>query len=101
MAAASRGANIHLIGAISSLGWIHRDIKRGSFTKPDAIEFLKYCLRVSTVRHGGPVVLVIDNAPCHSKVEESIMEEEDLRDCIILRLCIARCLIPSKMYGHM
>ena len=37
-------------------------------------------------RHGGPVALIIDNAPCHSRVEEEINAEEDLRDCVVVRL---------------
>ena len=38
------------------------------------------------LKHGGPVALVIDNAPCHSGVEEALMQYEHLLDCQILRL---------------
>ena len=65
---------------------MHYDIKRGSFIKPDAILWMKFCLRQAMQRHGGPVALIIDNAPCHSRVEEEISAEEDLRDCVVVRL---------------
>ena len=86
MAAGSRGANIHIIGGISSLGWMTYDVKRGSIKKPDAIEWMKFCLSAAMLKHGGPVALIIDNAPCHSRVEQSILEDERYKDCVLLRL---------------
>ena len=38
LAAASRGANIHIIAAISSFGLVYHKIKHGAFKKVDAIE---------------------------------------------------------------
>ena len=35
--------------------------------------------------YGGPVVMVVDNAPCHSNIEEVFSEEEFL-GCEVLRL---------------
>ena len=37
------------------------------------------------VRHNGPVVLVLDNAPCHSRIEQDVLNSEFV-DCKILRL---------------
>lgn len=85
VAAGSKGANIHLIGGISNLGWMAHTIKRGSFRKPDAVEWIKVCLRAAMSKHGGPVVMVMDNAPCHSNVEE-LLVEDDLKDCKILKM---------------
>ena len=85
IAAGSKGANVHTIGAISSLGLIHYELRRGSFKKENAAEWVKTCLRVAISKHGGPVVLVVDNAPCHSQVEE-VLQEREFRNCKILRL---------------
>ena len=85
VAAGSRGSNVHIIGAISNMGFIHHQLKRGSFKKVNAIEWIKDCLRLSMSKHGGPVVLVLDNAPCHSNVEEHVLVGE-LEACKILRL---------------
>ena len=46
---------------------------------------MKECLRLAMRKHGGPVVLVFDNAPCHSNVEEHVLVGE-LITCKILRL---------------
>ena len=85
VAAASKGSNIHVIGAIASLGLIHLEVKRGSFKKEDAKLWMKTCLEQAMQKYGQPVVLVMDNAPCHSKVEDDILTD-GLSDCEILRL---------------
>ena len=36
-------------------------------------------------KHGGPIVLIIDNAPCHANVEQELLQD-DLQSCQILRL---------------
>ena len=36
VAAGSKGANVHVIGAISNLGIVHYELKRGSFKKENA-----------------------------------------------------------------
>lgn len=76
VAAGSRGANIHLIGCIGISGLIHYELRRGSFKKPEANEFVKQCLRNAQNIYQEPVVMVIDNAPCHSSIEEVFAEEE-------------------------
>ena len=98
VAAGSRGANIHIIGGISSLGWMTYDVKRGSIKKPDAIEWMKFCLSAAMLKHGGPVDLIIDNAPCHSRVEQSILVDEQYKDCVLLRLS-PYSYSPMNMFG--
>ena len=85
VAAGSKGANIHVIGCISNLGLLHSQVKRGSFKKVDAIEWITACLGKAMIKHGGPVVLVLDNAPCHSGVESEVLQNE-FASCTILRL---------------
>ena len=85
VAAGSKGANIHVIGCISSMGMIYHQIRRGAFRKDSALEWVKQCLRRANEIHGGVVVLVLDNAPCHNAIEAAL-EEEDLQMHFILRL---------------
>ena len=85
VAGGSKGANVHVIGAISNLGIVHYELKRGSFKKENAQEWIKTCLRKAVKVHGGPVVLIVDNAPCHSGVEE-VLQIEEFNQCRILRL---------------
>ena len=84
-AAASKGANIHLKGCISSYGWIQRKIKRGSFKKKEAQEWVKGRLNTAQEIFNRPVVLVIDNAPAHSALED-ILEDVEIGENKILRL---------------
>jgi len=83
--AGSRGANIHVIGCISNMGLIHYEVKRGSFKKPDAKEFVRNCLTNASNVYQTPVVLIIDNAPCHAGVEE-VFQEENFSNNYLLRL---------------
>ena len=85
VAAGSKGANVHVIGAISNLKIVHYELKRDSFKKENAQEWIKICLRKSVKVHGGPVVLIVDNAPCHSGVEK-VLQIEEFNQCRILRL---------------
>ncbi|KAF7692991.1 hypothetical protein CDIK_2320 [Cucumispora dikerogammari] len=85
VSAGYKSANVHTIGAISNLGLIHYELRRGSFKKENAIEWVKTCFRVAVLKHGGPVVLVVDNAPCHSQVE-SVLQKAEFLECKILRL---------------
>ena len=82
-AAASKGANIHVIGCISTLGLIHHEVRRGSFHREDACEWLRACFRKAFKVYRRPVVIVIDNAPCHSRVEEILTDEEFSRNKIL------------------
>ena len=85
VAAGSKGANIHVIGCISSMGMIYHEIRRGSFRRDSALEWVKRCLRRANEIYGGVVVLVLDNAPCHSVIEDAL-KEDDLKMHFILRL---------------
>ena len=85
VAAGSKGANVHVIGAISNLGIVHYQLKRGSFKKENAQKWIKTCLRKAVKVHGGPVVLIVDNAPCHSGVEK-VFQIKEFNQCRILRL---------------
>lgn len=76
VAAGSRGANVHLIGCISSLGMIYNELRRGSFKQETAREFVRQCLRRAYQRYQCAVVLIVDNAPCHTNVESVFLEDE-------------------------
>ena len=93
-AAASKGANIHVIGCISTLGLIHHEVRRGAFHRADACELLRACFRKAFEAYRRPVVIVIDNAPCHSRVEEILTEEEFSRNKI-LRLAPVTIIISG------
>lgn len=85
ISAGSRGANIHVIGCIGNMGLVHHDIRRGAFRGPEAKEFVRSCLRAAENMYQSPVVLVIDNAPCHANLEE-VFEEEEFINHRLLRL---------------
>ena len=82
-AAGSKGANIHLIGCISTLGLIYPEERRGAFHLKDACKWLRGCIRKVFETYRRPVVIVIDNAPCHSRIEEILAEEELSRNSIL------------------
>lgn len=85
IAAGTRGANIHVIGCIGNLGLIHHEIRRGAFRMENANNFVRDCLRAAHNMYQSHVVLVVDNAPCHSSVEE-VFSEEEFRAHHLLRL---------------
>lgn len=74
--AGSKGSNIHVIGCIGNMGFTYSEIRRGSFKKPDAQEFVRNCLRKAKNTYASPVVMIIDNAPCHTSMEEVFLESE-------------------------
>jgi transposase len=81
----SRGANIHMIGAMTQTSMIKFMRKRGSFKSEDFLNWLKMVVTTATTQ-GIPlnnIVLVIDNAPCHSKAENITL---DYPEVVILRL---------------
>ena len=83
IAAGSRGSNTHVIGCIGSLGLIHHEIRTGSFNKESAREWLRVCFRKANTVYGRNVVIVIDNAPCHSQIEVVLDEPEFLGNKIL------------------
>lgn len=69
---AARGPNVHLIGAISTAGVVTMERRRGSFTAN-----LAYNWAITLLQHWQEMgnqlvdlVIVCDNAPCHSRLEE-------------------------------
>ena len=46
---------------------------------------MRECLRAAKRQYVGPVVMVVDKAPCHSNIEDVFSEEEFL-GCEVLRL---------------
>ena len=76
IAAGCRGANVHIIGCIGNVGLIHHEVRRGSFKTPQAKEFIRNCLRNAQTIYQSPVVMVIDNAPCHTSIEDVFLESE-------------------------
>ena len=64
-----------MIGCIGSQGFSHHTIKQGLFKKEDAAEWIKDGLRKALAVYEQPVVLVIDNAVCHSNVEHILTGE--------------------------
>lgn len=85
VAAGSKGSNIHTIGCMSSCGLIYYETKRGSFRGDQACEWMRLCLRACFMKFGGPIIMVIDNAPCHSKLEVLFIEPE-FKNNILLRM---------------
>ena len=75
---ASKGPNIHIIGAISQNGLEYWEKRRGSYTKAEASDFVK---RLITTMVGkgillNNIIIICDNAPCHSNIEDLLQEPE-------------------------
>ena len=69
------GSNVYKIGCIGSLGLTHHEIKRGSFRREEAMQWMHICLRNAYSFHKRPVVVVLDSARCHSRIEEILLED--------------------------
>ena len=84
MVASSPGPNLHIIGAMTPDRLISFTLKRGTFRMDSCNEWLRGVL--SNINEPmSNVVVVCDNAPCHSRLER-ISEEPPYQGCIILRL---------------
>lgn len=72
----SKGPNLHIIGAISSTKLEFWERKRGAFKKNDFQNWLRRCLShcIENGNLASNIVVVLDNAPVHSRVE--ILSEE-------------------------
>ena len=79
-AAGSKGTNIHVIGCISTLGLIQFEVKRGAFHRDDACEWLRVCFRKTYEIYRKPVVIILDNASCRSRIKEVLAEDEFRRN---------------------
>ena len=75
---ASKGPNIHIIGAISQNGLEYWEKRRGSYKKEEAGNFVRRL--IATLVGNGiqlhNIVIVCDNAPCHSNIEALLLEPE-------------------------
>ncbi|CAB3978035.1 Hypothetical predicted protein [Paramuricea clavata] len=78
----SKRPNIHVICALSAYQMIYMTRRRGAFKSDTAkawlLEMLENLPLGITV---DSVVVVCDNAPCHSKFEECAIEQPDLTIC--------------------
>ena len=75
---ASKGPNIHIIGAISQNGLEYWEKRRGNYRKEEALNFFKRLIRI-LIGNGillQNIVIVCDNAPCHSNIEVMLAENE-------------------------
>ena len=77
---------MHIIAAVSINGLIHLERKRGAFKNEDANSWLRRMLQSCQSRNLSNVVIVCDNAPCHSRFLE-VTQEEAFKDmCVLLKL---------------
>jgi len=70
----SKGANVHMIGALSQTGLVSFKRKRGNFRGVHFDEWLQKVVQklVSRCIPQEKIVLVVDNAPCHSRAEAAL-----------------------------
>ncbi|XP_047135639.1 uncharacterized protein LOC124812732 isoform X2 [Hydra vulgaris] len=81
----SKGANVHMIGALTQMGLMNFTCRRGNYKMAQCNDWLKQLLQ-GIVAQGIPstnIVVVIDNAPCHARANEAVME---FQGATILRL---------------
>lgn len=85
LASQLQGTNVHLIGAISSEGMEHIQVRRGSYRWESANELILELARFIEARglDIGRVVLICDNAPCHARLERAVEQVPGLE---LLRL---------------
>lgn len=55
----------------------------GSYKSNLICDFVKKALHVTKEKHGQSVILVIDNAPCHSKIKSVLDEKEFSNDQMV------------------
>jgi transposase len=81
----SKGPNIHMIGALTQAGMLKFMRRRGSFKKEDFLEWLRTVVTTASSQGiaNDSIVLVIDNAPCHSRAESIALEYPGV---VVLRL---------------
>ena len=65
----SKGRNLHIIGAISTDGLVKYTTKRGSFTAEVCQAWMTDLLAELLLDESQSFVVVCDNAPCHSGLE--------------------------------
>ena len=80
----SKGQNVHVIGAVSQRGLVYLERRRGAYRKEESREWTRRMLRAAQEPFGN-VLVVCDNAPCHSGLED-VFQEEEFRGAQLLRL---------------
>lgn len=65
----SRGANLHIIGAIDITGLIYWERRRGAYKADDAVDWLRRMLNVCFEQNLLDIVIICDDAPCHVRLE--------------------------------
>lgn len=83
----SKGPNLHIVCGISSTGVVLWERQRGSLKIPNFNAWLRRCLQAAIAADVNPqdIVVVIDNAPAHSRAEE-VFQEEAFLGAQVLRL---------------
>lgn len=83
-----KGPNVHCIGIYSQIGGLkYWERCRGSMTKERFRQwFTRMLARLKLVVAPDKLVIVIDNAPCHSGIEDFLAETEPLSGIKIVRL---------------
>ena len=83
--AAAQGPNVHIIGAMTQTGLVHWQRKRGSYRKDDCVDWLREVL-MHCPEDPRDLVVVCDNAPVHTALEEAFEEEGVFAGAELLRL---------------
>ena len=82
----SRGANLHMIGAMTNARLLKYSLMRGSFTKDKCSAWVRSLLNdVRGTISLNRVVLICDNAPCHAGLDD-LFRECPYREATLLRL---------------
>ena len=76
---ASKGANLHCIGAMTSSRLVKFDSRRGSFTSESCKAWMRELINTCTEVGIEKPTIIIDNAPAHSKVETILGPNEDVK----------------------
>lgn len=80
----SKGPNVHIIGAMTSFQFFHYTRLRGAFNANKAKDWvLDMLLHLPAGIQPENIVLVLDNAPCHSKIHECTQTHPGL---VVLKL---------------
>ncbi|KAH9097341.1 hypothetical protein LEN26_017139 [Aphanomyces euteiches] len=76
--APQKGRNLHIIGAMSNAGFFYAKHARESYNNLRANDWLRGMLRYARSHFHGlkDIVVICDNAPCHSRVEQVFEEDE-------------------------
>lgn len=68
----SKGPNVHVIAAVSAYELVYWTRRRGAFSAEKANAWILEMLHLPQGLSADDVVIVCDNAPCHSKLEQCL-----------------------------